>query len=94
MEQRMIQEMTSTQSPMLTVVSDSRPGTIKLQDRTRRVPLSEVDLQSKLQACLHELFGQQVTMTKIQEFSISIAHRIWSERRVKCEQRVVFKAMT
>jgi len=94
MEQRMIQEMTATQSPMLSVISDSRPGIIKIQDRTRRVPLSELDLQTKLQACLHELFGQQVTMPKIQEFSISISGRIWAERRVKCDQKVVFKAMS
>ena len=91
MEKRMIQEMTNTQKPMLSVISDNQQAIIKLQDRSRRIPLTEADLKGKLRDCLHEQFGHTVGLPKIQEFAVAIAHRIWSERRVKKDQRIVLK---
>jgi hypothetical protein len=91
MEQRMIQEMQKTQKPVLSVISENRHAIIKLQDRSRRIPLTEADLKVKLRDCLHEQFGHSVGLPKIEEFAVAIAHRIWSERRVKKDQQVVLK---
>ena len=89
-EERMIQEMQQTQQSMMVVVSDNQQAVIKLQGRTRRIPLSEEDLKARLQECLQAQFGN-VDPHKIVEFSASIAHKIWSERRVKEFHRVVVK---
>ena len=87
----MIQEMQKNQKPILSVVSENRHAIIKLQDRSRRIPLTEADLKVKLRDCLHEQFGHSVGLPKIEEFAVVIAHRIWSERRVKRDQHVVLK---
>jgi hypothetical protein len=92
MEQRMIQEMTTTQNNILSVTSENRYGFIKLHDRTRRLPLTEVDLKTKLRDCLHEKFPQ-VEIQKIEEFAVSISNRIWAERRTKRDQKVSLKVV-
>jgi uncharacterized protein YigA (DUF484 family) len=92
MEQQMIQEMEKTQSPIMSVTTDNKQGIIKLHDRTRRLPLTESDLKEKLRDCLRAQFGHNVP--KIEEFSVAIAHRIWSERRVKREQKIVLRVNT
>jgi hypothetical protein len=89
-EDQMILEVQRTQGP-LTVTADNRKAVIRVQDRCRRVPLTEADLKEKLSACLIERFGATVALDSIAEFALTIAKRIWSERRVKQERRVSLK---
>jgi hypothetical protein len=89
MEQRMLVEM--GQKAELEVVSENRQALIKRHERTRRLPLSHNDLKTQLLECLTEQFGHNVTHDKIQTFAVTIAHRIWAERRTKLEQRVELK---
>lgn len=90
MESRMLVEIQQTQRP-LTVIAENRRGIIRLQDRSRRLPLTQLDLKDKLKDCLREKF-HNVANDSIEDFAESISKRIWSERRVKREQRVSFKA--
>ena len=92
MEERMLQEMQNTQSPILTVVSANQRGILKVQDRSRRVPLTETDLKRMLATCLQAQFTN-IPLPKMQEFAISIADRIWKGRRIKQDRRVVLKMM-
>ena len=91
MEGRMLTEIQQTQRP-IAVVSNNTRGIVKLLDRSRRLPLTKNDLKDKLKECLKEKF-QNVSHDSIEEFAESISQRIWSERRVKREQRVAFKVL-
>jgi hypothetical protein len=90
MEQHMLQEMQNTQSPIITVVTDNQRAIIKLQDRSRRIPLTEADLKRMLATFLHAQFTN-IPLMKMEEFAISIADRIWKGRRIKQDRRVVLK---
>jgi hypothetical protein len=94
MEDRMIREMQTTQQPICSAVSENQQAVIKLQERTRRIPLTQADLKGKLRDCLHEQFGHSVGLPKIEEFAIAIAHRIWTERRTKRVYGVLMKLVT
>jgi hypothetical protein len=89
MEHQMIQEMEKNQTPIMPVTADNKHGIIKVHARVRRLPLTEADLKEKMQNCLRAQFGHNVP--KIDEFAVAMAHRIWSERRIKREQKVILK---
>jgi hypothetical protein len=89
-EQQMILEFQRTQAP-LNVVADNRPAVIRIQDRTRRLPLTEKDLREKLLSCLLIQFDGKVHKTSIEQFSVEISKKIWSERRTTQDHRISLK---
>jgi uncharacterized sporulation protein YeaH/YhbH (DUF444 family) len=89
-EEQMIQQCQLTQQPLV-VVAENKPALIRLQTRTRRLPLTEEDLKLKLRECLVEKFGSTVDQKNIADFSVILAHRIWSERRVKTDPKISMK---
>jgi hypothetical protein len=89
-EEQMLLEITRTQQP-LSVTADNRTALIRVQDRRRRLPLTEAHLKDKLRECLTERFGTTVSPDSIAEFAVSISKRIWSERRIKTDQKISMK---
>lgn len=92
-ETQMIQEMQKKNQPLLTVQVRNVPSIVRLSTRTRRVQLTEADLRRQLQICLHDQFGSQVQDASIEEFATTMSRRIWSERRVKNDQKISIKAI-
>jgi hypothetical protein len=92
-EAQMIQEMQNKNQPLLSVQVRSVPSIVRLSTRTRRVQLTETDLRRQLQVCLQDQFGSQVQKASIEEFAATMSRRIWSERRVKNDQKISVKAV-
>ena len=90
MEQNMVEQMVNTQTQVLAVITDHRPAVFKLQNRTRRVALTQADLKGMLVTFLHQQFTT-IPLEKMKEFAISLADSIWRARRVTQETRVVVK---
>jgi len=88
MEICLIEEWKRTSQPFR-VISDSIPVRIKVQERHRRIPLTQNDLGTKIAECLFERFGAQVPPAEITEFAQTVTKRIWSERRIRRETMVL-----
>ena len=87
METQLIGECRKSSHP-LSVVSETVPAIMHIHEHRRRLPLTEKDLLSKLVECLRERFGHEVPTNGIAEFAQTVTRRIWSERRVKLDQKV------
>ena len=91
MELQLVGEWHKTNGQPLVVVSDAVPATIKIHEQSRRLPLTQKDLSTKLVECLSERFGKQVPTAGIAEFAQTVTKRIWSERRTRTEKKVRMK---
>jgi hypothetical protein len=92
-DESMKRELQRKQIVTMSVTSNNRMGIVRVQNRTRKLPLSHAVLEGKLKECLHERFGgdENIDKKEIETFAISIANRIWSGRRVKDETKVSLK---
>ena len=91
MELQLVGEWHKTNGQPLVVVSDRVPATIKVHEHSRRLPLTQKDLSTKLVECLSERFGHEVPTAGIAEFAQTVTKRIWSERRTRTERKVRMK---
>ena len=90
MEQAMLAELSKDGRP-IPVVANNRTGVVRIQDRSRRLPLTERDIQEKLRDSLQEKFGDAVDGASLDSFAVSIGHQIWTGRRVRRDPCVCLK---
>lgn len=91
MEQQMVDRLKSSNQSSVSVVVHDRPATLRVMDRTRRVPLTESDLKERLRDCLMERFKDSTSEQSINEFAVSMGSKIWSTRRIKREEKLSLK---
>ena len=68
-------------------------GYLRVHDRTRKLPLSQADVITKLTDCLMQRFGKDngIHDDDIRRFAHETAKSIWDGRRVKRSQGITVK---